>query len=117
MSRPEWPRRHYFVGLKKAVFFEALFPLFVLVFVFTYYLWGWRPALMHCLYGLTASVLLMEVLFLRYPKVPFTCTFVPGKAKVHVYWLPYVIGFLISASFTMLGTAQGAGLGRGCVWI
>jgi hypothetical protein len=41
----------------------------------------------------------MEVLFLHYPKVPFTCTFVPGKAKVHVYWLPYVIGFLIYASF------------------
>jgi hypothetical protein len=93
------PRRHYFAGLKKAVFFEALFPLFVLVFVFYYYLWGWRPALMHCLYGLAASVLLMEILFLRYPKVPFTCNFVPGKAKVHVYWLPYAIGFLLYAFF------------------
>jgi len=93
------PRRHYFAGLKKAVFFEALVPLFVLVFVFYHYLWGWKPALLHCLYGLAASVLLMEILFLRYPKVPFTCTFVPGKAKVHVYWLPYVIGFLIYASF------------------
>jgi len=93
------PRRHYFAGLKKAVFFEALVPLFVLVFVFYYYLWGWKPALLHGFYGLAASVLLMEVLFLHYPKVPFTCTFVPGKAKVHVYWLPYVIGFLIYASF------------------
>jgi hypothetical protein len=93
------PRRHYFAGLKKAVFFEALVPLFLLVFVFNRYLWGWRPALLHCFYGLTASALLMEVLFLRYPKIPFTCTFVPGKAKVHVYWLPYVIGFLIYASF------------------
>ena len=93
------PRRHYFAGLKKAVFFEALVPLFVLVFVFYYYLWGSKPALLHCLYGLAASVLLMEALFLRYPKVPFTCTFVPGKAKVHVYWLPYVIGFVVYASF------------------
>jgi hypothetical protein len=93
------PRRHYFAGLKKAVFFEMLFPLFVLVFVFYYYLWGSKLALLHCLYGLAASVLLMEVLFLRYPKVPFTCTFVPGKAKVHIYWLPYVIGFVVYASF------------------
>ena len=93
------PRRHYFTGLKKAVFFEAIVPLFALVFVFYQYLWGWKPALLHSLYGLAASVLLLEVLFVRYPKVPFTCNFVPGKAKVHVYWLPYVIGFVIYASF------------------
>jgi hypothetical protein len=93
------PRRHYFAGFKKAVFFETLFPLFVLVFIFYSYLWGWKSALLHCLYCLAASVLLMEALFLRYPKVPFTCTYVPGKAKVHVYWLPYVIGFFVYVSF------------------
>jgi hypothetical protein len=93
------PRRHYFAGFKKAVFFETLFPLFVLVFIFYSYLWGWKSSLLHCCYCLAASVLLLEGLFLRYPKVPFTCTFVPGKAKVHVFWLPYVIGFIIYASF------------------
>jgi hypothetical protein len=93
------PRRHYFAGLKKAVFFEALVPLFVLVFVFYGYLWGWMAGLLHGLFGLTASVLLMEALFFSYLKVPFACTFVPGKAKVHVYWLPYVIGFFLYASF------------------
>ena len=93
------PRRHYFAGLKKAVFFEALVPLFVLVFAFYGYLWGWKPGLLHSLFGLAASVLLTEILFFSYPKFPFACTFVPGKAKVHVYWLPYVIGFLIYATF------------------
>jgi len=93
------PRRHYFTGFKKAVFFEALVPLFTLMFVFYGYLWGWKPALLHCFFGLAASVLLMEILFFNYPKVPFACTFIPGKAKVHVYWLPYVIGFVIYATF------------------
>jgi hypothetical protein len=93
------PRRHYFAGLKKAIFFEALIPLFFLLFIFNNYLWGWKPALLHGLYGIAASVLLLEILFFRYPKVPFACTFVPGKAKVHVYWLPYVFGFVIYASF------------------
>jgi hypothetical protein len=92
------PRRHYFAGLKKAILFETLFPLFVLVFIFYYYLWGWKPALLHCLYGLAASVLLMEIFFFSCAKVPFACTFVPGKAKVHVFWLPYVIGFLLYVS-------------------
>jgi hypothetical protein len=93
------PRRHYFAAFKKAVFIETLFPLFVLVFILYSYLWGWKPALLHSLYCLAASVLLMEALFLRYPKIPFTCTYVPGKAKVHVYWLPYVIAFIVYTSF------------------
>jgi hypothetical protein len=93
------PRRHYFAGFKKAVLVEALVPLFALMFVFYSYLWGRKGALLHCAYGLAASILLLEVLFFRYPKVPFACTFVPGKAKVHVYWLPYVFGFFIYASF------------------
>jgi hypothetical protein len=93
------PRRHYFAGLKKAVLVEALVPLFTLVFVFYNYLWGWKSALLHVAYGLVASVLLLEIFFFRYSKVPFACTFVPGKAKVHVYWLPYVFGFILYASF------------------
>jgi hypothetical protein len=93
------PRRHYFAGLKKAVFFEVLFPLFVLVSIFYKFFWGWRPALLHGFFGLAASIVLVEGFFWRYNKVPFTCTFVPGKAKVHVYWLPYVFGFMIYVSF------------------
>ncbi len=93
------PRREYFAGLGKAIFFEALLPLFVLMLIFYQFLWGWRRALLHCLFGLAASILLQEALFWRFPKIPFTCTFVPGKAKVHVYWIPYVLGFLIYVSF------------------
>jgi hypothetical protein len=93
------PRRRYFSAFKKAVFLETLLPLFILAFFLYAYLWGWKPALLHCSYCLTASVLLMEALFLRYPKIPFTCTFVPGKAKVHVYWLPYLIVFIVYTSF------------------
>ena len=93
------PLRYYFVGFKKAIIFETLFPLFVLVLAFYQFLWGWRLALLHTSFGLAASLLLLEGLFWRYQKIPFTCTFVPGKAKVHVFWLPYVFGFLIYVSF------------------
>jgi hypothetical protein len=92
------PRRHYYAGVRKAIFFEALVPLFVLVYAFHCFLWGWKPALQHALYGLAASVVLLELFFLRFPKIPFTCTYVPGKAKVHLYWLPYVIGFYLYVS-------------------
>jgi hypothetical protein len=93
------PRRHYFSGFKKRIFFSALLPLFGLVFVFSLYLWGWKFALLHCLYGLAAAVLLMEIFFFSYAKIPFACTYVPGKAKLHLFWLIYVIAFLAYVLF------------------
>jgi hypothetical protein len=93
------PRRHYFSGFKKRILVSALLPLFVLVFGSSFYLWGWKIALLHSLFGLAASILLMEFLFFGYPKIPFACTYVPGKAKLHLFWLIYVIAFVIYISF------------------
>jgi hypothetical protein len=93
------PRRHYFSGFKKRILVSALLPLFVLVFAFSFYLWGWIIALLHFLFGLAASILLMEFLFFGYPKIPFGCTYVPGKAKLHLFWLIYVMAFIAYVSF------------------
>ncbi|MBN2409821.1 MAG: hypothetical protein JXE07_08795, partial [Candidatus Aminicenantes bacterium] len=71
---------------------------FVFVSAFYQFLWGWRQALLHSFFGLAAALLLLEGLFWRYQKIPFCCTFVPGKAKVHVFWLPYVFGFFLYVS-------------------
>ncbi len=88
------PRRHYITGFKKRILVSALLPLFLFVFVCSTFLWGWRAAALHGAFGLGASVLLLEVLFFRYPKVPFTCAYVPGKAKLHLFWVPYVLAFI-----------------------
>lgn len=88
-------KKHYFLGLRKGVFFLILLPLFILFFVFYLYLWGWQNASLHCLYGLSMSILVMEVLFMNYQKIPFACSYLPGKAKIHVLWFVYVLSFLV----------------------
>jgi hypothetical protein len=88
-------KRNYFLGLKKAIFSFVLFPLFFLLFLFYSYLWGWQLAFYHCLYGITISILLVEVLFFNYHKIPFACSYLPGKAKLHYFWIIYLISFLI----------------------
>jgi hypothetical protein len=93
------PRRHYITGFKKRVLVSALLPLFLLVLAYSSYLWGWRAAALHGAFGLAASVLLLELLFFRYPKIPFACTYVPGKAKLHLFWLPYFLSFIAYISF------------------
>lgn len=91
-------RRNYFLGLKKAIFIFALLPLFVILFVFFTLLWGWSDALMHCLFGLAAALVLMEILFWRYAKIPFACLTVPGKAKLHILWWVYAAAVFIFVS-------------------
>ena len=91
-------RKHYFIALKKAIFFYALIPVFVLLTVFYSSIWGPGPAVLHGLYGLTFALFLREILFWRYAKIPFACLVVPGKSKLHLFWLFYVMGFIFSVS-------------------
>ena len=90
-------KKNYFSGLKKGIFFFMLLPLFVLLFLFYFFLWGWSIAFYHCLFGIIVSLLLMEILFIKYHKIPFVCSYLPGKAKLHLYWIIYFISFLIYA--------------------
>jgi len=39
----------------------------------------------------------MEVLFYNYRKIPFACSYLPGKGKLHYFWILYLISFLIFA--------------------
>jgi len=87
-------KEHYFSGLKKGVFFYTLIPLFAALFVIYFFLWGGETAFYHCLYGLVVSTLLMEALFQGYHKIPFACAYLPGKAKMHLFWIVYLFSFL-----------------------
>ncbi len=88
-------KKRYFSGLRKGVFFHALVPLFLFIFVFYSFLWGWKDALFHSLYGLALSLLLMEILFIRFRKIPFTSSSIPGKEKLHLLWIVYLFGFMV----------------------
>ncbi len=87
--------RSYFSGVRKAVFLLYLVPMFVLLFACYAMLWDPKTAIWHCLYGLTVSVLVMDVLFLRFLKIPFACSYLPGKEKIQLYWFVYLIGFIV----------------------
>jgi hypothetical protein len=86
--------RCYFRGLRKAIFLLYLMPLFTLLFACYAVLWDLQTAIWHCLYGLTVSVVVMEILFFQFLKIPFACSYLPGKEKIQLYWFVYLIGFI-----------------------
>jgi hypothetical protein len=85
----------YFTALRKAILLMNICPLFILVFVTYGVLWDFRTAFYHSLYGFLLSILVMEILFIRFVKIPFACSYLPGKEKIQVYWLAYFIGFIV----------------------
>jgi len=89
---------HYLSGLRKGIMFYILFPLFALVFIFFSFLYGWDIGFLHFLYGVVLGGLFIEVLFLRFHKIPFACSYLPGKAKVHFFWLVYFVAFVLYVS-------------------
>lgn len=85
--------RHYFSGVRK-VLLLGLLPCWLLMPACTFLL-GWGSATIHLLYGLACSLLLMELLLIDFHKIPFTCTYLPGKAHLLTRWVVYWFAFSI----------------------
>lgn len=88
----EWPSvRHYFSGLRKGILFLNVLPLFIGLFSFYALFWDAGTALSHCFFSLAVAVLVMEVFFLVFSKIPFACSWLPGKEKIQLFWLLYLV--------------------------
>lgn len=79
-------------GARKAMVLSAVL-LLLLLFPFYAVLWGWQVALQHLIFGLMLSLILVELLLMNFRKVPFTCSYQPGKAYITVlgvfYWFAF----------------------------
>jgi hypothetical protein len=87
-------KKHYLIGFKKGIIFFTILPLFIVLFVFYTFLWGWMMALLFCLYGFVVSSLLVEIVFVSHRKIPFTCSYLPGKGKMHIFWIVYLVSLI-----------------------
>jgi hypothetical protein len=48
-------------------------------------------------FSVTISALLIEALTMEFKKIPFTCSYPPGKANVTILWAGYWAGFMVYA--------------------
>jgi hypothetical protein len=78
---------------RKAMIALAVLPLFLLLFPLYGILWGWPTAVLNLLFGLVLSLALTEVLLLHFQKMPFTCSYLPGKGNLGVRVMAYWFAF------------------------
>jgi hypothetical protein len=89
----------YLDGARKAVLLLSIVPLVALLLPVFVVAWGWQLAILHVAYGVVLAWLLVEAQMAGLEKLPFTCSYVPGKANLKSWWTFYVIAYLAYVSF------------------
>jgi hypothetical protein len=92
----------YLGGVRKAMFLLGIAPLAVAFLPVTAVWWGWAVAAKHLLFFTAVSWMLAELLMLRFPKIPFTCPYMPGHANIIFLWTAYALAFMMFA-YTLAG--------------
>jgi hypothetical protein len=88
----------YLRGVRKAAILLEVVPLFTLLAPVYAALWGWLSGGLHVLFGAVSAWLLVEVQLVGLEKLPYTCSYVPGKANLKTCWTFYVLGYLTYVS-------------------
>lgn len=90
-------RRYSLQGAQSAMLWLGIVPLFAALAPFYFAFWILPVALAHLVFSVTISILLTEVLLLDFWKIPFTCSYPPGKANVTILWIFYWLAFMTYA--------------------
>ncbi len=87
----------YLSGVRKFMTVVGIAPLALGTFPVYGLLWGWWYAARHLLLVTLILLLVLEFLMREFPKIPFTCSFLPGKANLKATISVYVILFALFA--------------------
>ena len=80
-------------GVRRALIVIGVVPSVLLAAATALTLWNVRAALLHAFVVFVMGWLLTELLLMRFPKLPFTCTYFPGNSKIRTLWPLYLIAF------------------------
>ncbi|HTP87316.1 MAG TPA: hypothetical protein VMJ34_10210 [Bryobacteraceae bacterium] len=83
----------YLTAVRKWMIVCAIVPLFMALAPMQVMYFGWGMALFHTAFGVTLSLLLMEILLIGFHRVPFTCSRYPGRVNLVGLSAVYVFGF------------------------
>ena len=87
--------RDCLAAMRKWIVLCAIGPLVVAQAAMEFSCFRWSAAVFHLAFGMALAVFLMECMFLGFRKVPFTCSYFPGKVNLVFLAVIYLLGFTI----------------------
>ena len=88
----------YFAAVRKSLFALTAIPIWILSGVVFFAIWPVRFAGQHVAIMLVTGILMVEISLHRFRKIPFACSYLPGKAKIHTRLGTVGIEFLVAAN-------------------
>jgi hypothetical protein len=97
MAEPH-DREQILRGIRRATLVLGVLPVYIGLLPVYAWLWGPLNAVLHTVVGISVALIARDVLLLRFHKIPFTCSYLPGQAKVKAVWALYVFFFVTLVS-------------------
>jgi hypothetical protein len=86
-------RADYLAGVYKVMLVLGVAPLVSALFPLYLACWHWSITVLHLSFSLILVLILLEILLFRFQKIPFTCSYLPGKANIKLFWAVYLFSF------------------------
>jgi hypothetical protein len=90
--------RAYSAAVRKSLFALTAIPIWILSGILFFVIWPARFAGQHVAVMLVTGFLMVEISLHRFRKIPFACSYLPGKAKIHTKLGTVGIGFLMATN-------------------
>jgi len=102
----------YLAAARRALLALSVVPLWMGSVLVCFALWPWRQAAAHVLALGLFGIILADLCTYAFRKIPFTCSYLPGKSQVHMvilgaFLLLYFTLFAVRFEREVLSTAEG----------
>jgi hypothetical protein len=84
---------------RKILLTFSLAPLLPICFVTSWLLWDFSTAILHTAIFSACAAAFVELLLLRFRKIPFTCSSPPFQSYSALIFVAYLFGFVIFTSY------------------
>jgi hypothetical protein len=91
---------------RRALLALSVAPLCGISAVVYFWFWPWRPVVQHLVVLALLGMILSEVCLQNFQKIPFTCSYLPGKSRMHMV----VMGVWPLLAFSAMGVAWESGI-------
>jgi hypothetical protein len=94
------PTAEYFEASRRTMLLLSAAPVCLGAAIVFFAIWPWRVAAGHSAVLLLLSLGLVDAFLFRFRKIPFTCSYLPGKSHFHMMFLGGMGLLLVSSWFT-----------------
>ena len=88
------PPPEYLRAVRRALLLLSVLPIWLCSALALFCMWPWRDATEHLIVLALLGMTLVEISLLNFQKLPFTCSYLPGKGNLqYVFWACAIVVF------------------------